>query len=233
MRAMHRWPPPTLNTYLCIQLIITHLYVYLELCCSLEVSSISDSEPEQADIGRSHIGSIHVTLNRLVQVVWPPLITTTAGDISYCAAFLTHLRRRLASVRNFPLLFNLNSVKWFTSEQFDGDRRTSRRQQQRQQTMDSQTAQKLAQMSRDVLCHSYSPYSSFPVGAALLCEDGSIYTGVNIETATLLGLCAERCAYVKALSEGHRKFKAVAVSSNLTGACPPCGTCRQFMAEVS
>ncbi|KAH9409593.1 PREDICTED: cytidine deaminase-like [Rhagoletis zephyria] len=97
--------------------------------------------------------------------------------------------------------------------------------------MDSQTAQKLAQMSRDVLCHSYSPYSSFPVGAALLCEDGSIYTGVNIETATLLGLCAERCAYVKALSEGHRKFKAVAVSSNLTGACPPCGTCRQFMAE--
>lgn len=93
-------------------------------------------------------------------------------------------------------------------------------------------AQKLAQMSRDVLINSYSPYSNFPVGCALLCQDGSIYTGINVETATLLGLCAERCAYVKALSEGHRKFKAVAVSSNLEGACPPCGTCRQFMAEV-
>lgn len=82
---------------------------------------------------------------------------------------------------------------------------------------------------------AYCPYSCFSVGAALLCSDGSIVTGCNVENAAFLSLCAERNAISKAVSEGKRKFKAIAVAGGKQGEtaeyCPPCGACRQVMAE--
>lgn len=79
---------------------------------------------------------------------------------------------------------------------------------------------------------TYSPYSHFGVGAALLCEDGSIYEGCNIENASYgLTNCAERTAIFKAVSEGHTKFKALAVVADTEGPCAPCGACRQVMNE--
>lgn len=84
---------------------------------------------------------------------------------------------------------------------------------------------------------AYVPYSAFAVGAALLCADGTIYTGCNVESASYPAtICAERTAFAKAVSEGKRNFKAIAVVGAPTGeqpqaACPPCGICRQVMAE--
>ena len=79
---------------------------------------------------------------------------------------------------------------------------------------------------------TYSPYSHFGVGAALLCEDGTIYEGCNIENASYgLTNCAERTAIFKAVSEGQTKFKALAVVADTEGPCAPCGACRQVMAE--
>ena len=79
---------------------------------------------------------------------------------------------------------------------------------------------------------AYSPYSHFAVGAALLCEDGTLYEGCNIENASYgLTNCAERTAIFKAVSEGHIKFKAIAVVADTEGPCAPCGACRQVMAE--
>lgn len=79
---------------------------------------------------------------------------------------------------------------------------------------------------------AYSPYSHFAVGAALLCEDGTLYEGCNIENASYgLTNCAERTVIFKAVSEGHIKFKALAVVADTEGLCAPCGACRQVMAE--
>ena len=84
---------------------------------------------------------------------------------------------------------------------------------------------------------SYVPYSGFAVGAALLCEDGSVYTGCNIENAAYSpSICAERTAFAKAVSEGERSFKAIAVAGGPVSdpgltPCPPCGVCRQVMQE--
>ncbi len=82
--------------------------------------------------------------------------------------------------------------------------------------------------------NSYSPYSRFAVGAALLCDDGSVYTGCNIENAAYSPTnCAERTAFYKAVSEGQRNFKAIAIAGGkeeLT-TCYPCGVCRQVMSE--
>ena len=79
---------------------------------------------------------------------------------------------------------------------------------------------------------AYSPYSHFAVGAALLCEDGTLYEGCNIENASYgLTNCAERTVIFKAVSEGHIKFKALAVVADTEGSCAPCGACRQVMAE--
>ena len=79
---------------------------------------------------------------------------------------------------------------------------------------------------------AYSPYSHFAVGAALLCEDGTLYGGCNIENASYgLTNCAERTVIFKAVSEGHIKFKALAVVADTEGPCAPCGACRQVMAE--
>ncbi len=83
---------------------------------------------------------------------------------------------------------------------------------------------------------SYSPYSGFMVGAALLARSGKAYTGCNVENAALgPGDCAERTAFVKAVSEGEREFSAIAVAGWPRGGEPgfayPCGVCRQIMAE--
>ena len=80
--------------------------------------------------------------------------------------------------------------------------------------------------------NAYCPYSHFAVGAALLCEDGTIYEGCNIENASYgLTNCAERTAIFKAVSEGHTTFKALAVVADTEGPCAPCGACRQVISE--
>ena len=80
--------------------------------------------------------------------------------------------------------------------------------------------------------NAYSPYSSFKVGAALMCADGSIYTGCNIENASYgATLCAERVAIGKAISEGKRDFLAIAVVGSGNDYCYPCGICRQVLSE--
>lgn len=93
--------------------------------------------------------------------------------------------------------------------------------------------QKVLLTSRSVLDKAYCPYSNFPVGAALLCENGEIYTGVNVENAcNNLGICAERTAVVKAVSEGNTKFAAVAISGKASqDFVMPCGACRQVLSE--
>ena len=84
--------------------------------------------------------------------------------------------------------------------------------------------------------HAYTPYSHFKVGAALLTADGKIYTGCNIENASYSATnCAERTAIFKAVSEGCTDFKAIAIIGHKENKplqfCPPCGTCRQVLAE--
>ena len=83
---------------------------------------------------------------------------------------------------------------------------------------------------------SYCVYSDFAVGAALLTEEGKVYQGCNIENASYpAGICAERTAFCKAISEGERNFKAIAIAGGPKGSKPdnayPCGICRQFMNE--
>ena len=79
---------------------------------------------------------------------------------------------------------------------------------------------------------AYTPYSKFKVGAAVLCDDGKIFTGCNIENASFgLAVCAERVAIFKAISEGSTKFEAIAVVGDTDKPCSPCGACRQVMSE--
>ena len=91
-------------------------------------------------------------------------------------------------------------------------------------------------MAVDAMRSSYSPYSGFMVGAAVMSSDGKIYTGCNIENASYSAtVCAERTAIFKAVSEGVRDFKMIAVAGGkggvIDGAAMPCGVCRQVMAE--
>ncbi|MBR2257348.1 MAG: cytidine deaminase [Blautia sp.] len=84
--------------------------------------------------------------------------------------------------------------------------------------------------------HSYSPYSHFAVGAALLCADGTVYQGANIENAAFgVSQCAERTALFQAVFEGKREFTAIAIVGKAEGAepklCAPCGICRQALTE--
>lgn len=80
--------------------------------------------------------------------------------------------------------------------------------------------------------NAYAPFSHFRVGAALLCRDGTVYTGCNIENSSYTPtLCAERCAMAKAVSEGKRQFKAIAIVGSLDEYTMPCGVCRQFLYE--
>ena len=86
-----------------------------------------------------------------------------------------------------------------------------------------------AQEARD---HSYAPYSRYHVGAALLTADGQVYQGCNIENAGFTPtVCAERTAFFKAVYDGHRAFRAIAVIATGEEQGLPCGVCRQVMAE--
>jgi cytidine deaminase len=92
---------------------------------------------------------------------------------------------------------------------------------------------RLLQTAREVSSNSYSPYSHFPVGAALLCSSGSIYTGVNVENRSYgLTTCAERSALFTAISHGENQFEAIAVVTPTSeDPVPPCGACRQVLSE--
>ena len=92
--------------------------------------------------------------------------------------------------------------------------------------------QELMQLSITARDNAYTPYSKFNVGAALLTEEGEVFLGCNIENASYgLANCAERTAIFKAVSEGKRKFVALAVSGDTEGPISPCGACRQVIAE--
>lgn len=96
---------------------------------------------------------------------------------------------------------------------------------------------KLIQIAYEAQKFSYSPYSGFQVGAALLGRSGKVYTGCNIENAAYTPTnCAERTAFFKAVSEGEREFDAIVIVGNMKDSkqrdyCAPCGVCRQVMAE--
>lgn len=90
----------------------------------------------------------------------------------------------------------------------------------------------LIQAAIEIREQAYVPYSNYPVGAALLVEDGSIVTGVNVENASYgLTICAERTAVTRAVTIGHRKIMAVAVATDNAGS--PCGACRQVLTEFA
>ena len=94
----------------------------------------------------------------------------------------------------------------------------------------------LIEISIEQLKYSYTPYSGFKVGAALLAKNGSVYTGCNIENAAYTPTnCAERTAFFKAVSEGVKEFDAICIVGGkdgvLTEYAPPCGVCRQVMME--
>ncbi len=96
--------------------------------------------------------------------------------------------------------------------------------------------QRLIRAAIDVLPTSYVPYSHFHVAAALLCGDGTVYTGINIENAAYTPtVCAERSAFFRAVNEGKREFAAIVVcggkDGKVTDYCAPCGVCRQVMRE--
>lgn len=99
------------------------------------------------------------------------------------------------------------------------------------------TPEKLLELAKEARNHSYVPYSGYAVGAALLCKDGKLYQGCNIENAAYgPTMCAERTAFFKAVYDGEREFEAIAVAGGkageeITGLFPPCGVCRQVMRE--
>lgn len=96
------------------------------------------------------------------------------------------------------------------------------------------TDKELVEKAFTMLERSYVPYSAFPVGAALECADGTVYTGCNVENAAYGScICAERTALVKAVSEGHKDFTRIAVVGNSTDYCWPCGACRQMLYEFA
>jgi cytidine deaminase len=92
----------------------------------------------------------------------------------------------------------------------------------------------LAALARSARRRSHSPYSGFRVGAALLTKGGAVYTGCNVEISTYaLTLCAERTAMFKAVSEGERRFVAMAIAGDEEGFTAPCGACRQVMMDLA
>lgn len=96
------------------------------------------------------------------------------------------------------------------------------------------TDRELMDKAREAAGNAYVPYSQFPVGAALECSDGSVFTGCNVENAALGStICAERTAACKAVSEGHQDFVRIAIWGEGKDYCMPCGACRQFLSEFS
>lgn len=103
--------------------------------------------------------------------------------------------------------------------------------------MDAKTVDMLVRAALEARERAYSPYSGFCVGAALLSESGKLYSGANVENVSYGGtICAERVAFLTAVVGGEREFSAIAIvgapaGEEITKKCPPCGICRQFMAE--
>lgn len=102
--------------------------------------------------------------------------------------------------------------------------------------MDKKLAEEMIELAIGQLQYSYTPYSGFKVGAALLTKDGKFYTGCNIENSAFTPTnCAERTAFFKAVSEGEREFRAICIVGGkdgvLTEYAAPCGVCRQVMME--
>lgn len=96
------------------------------------------------------------------------------------------------------------------------------------------TVNKLIALAREAQQRAYAPYSKFRVGAALLTADGQVITGCNVENSAYgLCNCAERTAIFKAVSEGQRDFRAIAIVGDSDAPCTPCGACRQVMVEFA
>ncbi len=96
------------------------------------------------------------------------------------------------------------------------------------------TREELKAAAAAMLDRAYIPYSHFPVGAALECSDGTVFTGCNVENAAYSPtLCAERVAVGKAVSEGHRDFVRIAVAGRCEDFCVPCAVCRQVLYEFA
>jgi cytidine deaminase len=98
--------------------------------------------------------------------------------------------------------------------------------------LSEESLQELIQIAKTARLHSVAPFSNFLVGAAVRTEDGKIYTGCNVESASYgLTVCGERVAIWKALSEGEREFAELAIVADTETLTPPCGTCRQIIWE--
>lgn len=93
--------------------------------------------------------------------------------------------------------------------------------------------EKLASIAKEARLNSYSPYSNYKVGCALLTKSGKIFSGCNIENDGIMSICAERVAFVKAISEGEKEFEALLVVGGKEELIytSPCGYCRQFISE--
>ena len=96
------------------------------------------------------------------------------------------------------------------------------------------TREELKAAAVSMMDRAYVPYSRFPVGAALECADGTVYTGCNVENAVYpAGICAERNAIFHAVAEGHTRFRRIVIAGRSEDYCVPCGICRQVMQEFS
>ena len=96
------------------------------------------------------------------------------------------------------------------------------------------TLDELKALAVSMLDRAYCPYSHFPVGAALECDDGTVYTGCNVENAVYpAGICAERNAIFHAVAEGRTHFRRIVIAGRSQDYCVPCGICRQVMQEFS
>ncbi len=102
------------------------------------------------------------------------------------------------------------------------------------ESLDAAELDDLLRVAHAVSVLAYSPYSKVNVGAALLCEDGEVFTGCNVENASFgMTLCAERAAISKAVSMGERTFRAIVIASALDDPMMPCGACRQVLREFA
>ncbi len=100
--------------------------------------------------------------------------------------------------------------------------------------MSEKNSESLIEAAKKARLQSVAPFSNFLVGAAIRTENGKVYTGCNVESASYgLTVCAERVAIWKALSEGERKFSELAVVADTESLTPPCGTCRQIIWEFA